>query len=60
MTLVLTEDHGPVRHVVLNRPSKALRFSGRLSTTWRTGPWSSVRTRVMARASCGRGREGGG
>jgi enoyl-CoA hydratase/carnithine racemase len=28
MTLVLTEDHGPVRHVVLNRPEKRNAFDG--------------------------------
>jgi enoyl-CoA hydratase/carnithine racemase len=30
MTLVLTEDHGPVRHVVLNRPEKRNAFNGEL------------------------------
>jgi enoyl-CoA hydratase/carnithine racemase len=30
MTLVLTEDHGPVRHVVLNRPEKRNAFDGEL------------------------------
>jgi enoyl-CoA hydratase/carnithine racemase len=30
MTLVLTEDHGPVRHVVLNRPEKRNAFNGDL------------------------------
>ena len=30
-------------------PLKALRFSGRLRITLRTGPWSSVSTRVMPR-----------
>jgi enoyl-CoA hydratase/carnithine racemase len=30
MTLVLTEDHGPVRHVVLNRPDKRNAFHGEL------------------------------
>ena len=30
MTLVLTEDHGPVRHVVLNRPEKRNAFDGGL------------------------------
>ena len=32
MTLVLTEDHGPVRHVVLNRPEKRNAFNGELVT----------------------------
>ena len=32
MTLVLTEDHGPVRHVVLNRPEKRNAFDGALVT----------------------------
>jgi enoyl-CoA hydratase/carnithine racemase len=31
MTLVLTEDHGPVRHVVLNRPEKRNAFDGDLA-----------------------------
>src|SRR5687767_5769745 len=30
MTLVLTEDRGPVRHVVLNRPEKRNAFNGEL------------------------------
>jgi enoyl-CoA hydratase/carnithine racemase len=30
MTLVLTEDHGPVRHVVLNRPEKRNAFNAEL------------------------------
>jgi enoyl-CoA hydratase/carnithine racemase len=30
MTLVLTEDHGPVRHVILNRPEKRNAFNGEL------------------------------
>jgi enoyl-CoA hydratase/carnithine racemase len=30
MTLVLSEDHGPVRHVVLNRPEKRNAFNGEL------------------------------
>jgi enoyl-CoA hydratase/carnithine racemase len=30
MTLVLTEDNGPVRHVVLNRPDKRNAFNGEL------------------------------
>ena len=30
MTLVLTEDHGPVRHVVLNRPEKRNAFNDEL------------------------------
>ena len=30
MTLVLTEDHGPVRHVILNRPEKRNAFDGEL------------------------------
>ena len=30
MTLVLTEDHGAVRHVVLNRPEKRNAFDGSL------------------------------
>ena len=30
MNLVLTEDHGPVRHVVLNRPEKRNAFHGEL------------------------------
>jgi enoyl-CoA hydratase/carnithine racemase len=30
MTLVLTEDHGAVRHVVLNRPEKRNAFDGKL------------------------------
>jgi enoyl-CoA hydratase/carnithine racemase len=30
MTLVLTEDHGPVRHVVLNRPEKRNAFNSEL------------------------------
>jgi enoyl-CoA hydratase/carnithine racemase len=30
MTLVITEDHGPVRHVVLNRPEKRNAFNGEL------------------------------
>jgi enoyl-CoA hydratase/carnithine racemase len=30
MNLVLTEDHGPVRHVVLNRPEKRNAFNGEL------------------------------
>jgi enoyl-CoA hydratase/carnithine racemase len=30
MTLVLTEDHGPVRHLVLNRPEKRNAFDGAL------------------------------
>ena len=30
MTLVLTEDHGAVRHVVLNRPEKRNAFNGEL------------------------------
>jgi enoyl-CoA hydratase/carnithine racemase len=30
MTLVLTEDHGPVRHIVLNRPEKRNAFDGSL------------------------------
>jgi enoyl-CoA hydratase/carnithine racemase len=30
MTLVLTEDHGPVRHVILNRPEKRNAFNGDL------------------------------
>jgi enoyl-CoA hydratase/carnithine racemase len=30
MTLVLTEDHGPVRHLVLNRPEKRNAFNGDL------------------------------
>jgi DNA polymerase-3 subunit epsilon len=30
MTLVQTEDHGPVRHVVLNRPEKRNAFNGEL------------------------------
>ena len=32
MTLVLTEDHGPVRHVVLNRPEKRNAFNADLVT----------------------------
>ncbi len=32
MTLVLTEDHGAVRHVVLNRPEKRNAFDGALVT----------------------------
>jgi enoyl-CoA hydratase/carnithine racemase len=32
MTLVLIEDHGPVRHVVLNRPEKRNAFNGELIT----------------------------
>jgi enoyl-CoA hydratase/carnithine racemase len=32
MTLVLTEDHGAVRHVVLNRPEKRNAFNGELVT----------------------------
>src|SRR5262245_32062396 len=32
MTLVLTEDHGSVRHVVLNRPEKRNAFNGELVT----------------------------
>jgi enoyl-CoA hydratase/carnithine racemase len=32
MTLVLTEDRGPVRHVVLNRPEKRNAFDGALVT----------------------------
>jgi enoyl-CoA hydratase/carnithine racemase len=32
MTLVLTEDRGPVRHVVLNRPEKRNAFHGELVT----------------------------
>jgi enoyl-CoA hydratase/carnithine racemase len=32
MTLVLTEDHGPVRHVVLNRPEKRNAFNRELVT----------------------------
>jgi enoyl-CoA hydratase/carnithine racemase len=35
MTLVLTEDHGPVRHVVLNRPEKRNAFDGALVTATR-------------------------
>jgi len=30
MTLVLTEDHGPVRHLILNRPEKRNAFNGEL------------------------------
>jgi enoyl-CoA hydratase/carnithine racemase len=30
MSLVLTEDHGPVRHLVLNRPEKRNAFNGEL------------------------------
>jgi enoyl-CoA hydratase/carnithine racemase len=30
MTFVLTEDHGPVRHVILNRPEKRNAFNGEL------------------------------
>jgi len=30
MSLVLTEDHGPVRHIVLNRPEKRNAFNGEL------------------------------
>jgi len=30
MTLVLTEDHGPVRHVILNRPDKRNAFNAEL------------------------------
>ena len=30
MTIVLTEDNGPVRHVVLNRPEKRNAFNGEL------------------------------
>ena len=30
MTLVLTEDHGAVRHVILNRPEKRNAFNGEL------------------------------
>jgi enoyl-CoA hydratase/carnithine racemase len=30
MTLVRTEDHGPVRHVILNRPEKRNAFNGEL------------------------------
>jgi enoyl-CoA hydratase/carnithine racemase len=32
MTLVRTEDHGPVRHVILNRPEKRNAFNGELVT----------------------------
>jgi enoyl-CoA hydratase/carnithine racemase len=32
MTLVLTEDRGPVRHVILNRPEKRNAFHGELVT----------------------------
>ncbi len=32
MTLVLTEDRGPVRHIVLNRPEKRNAFNGELVT----------------------------
>ena len=30
MSLVLTEDHRPVRHIVLNRPEKRNAFNGEL------------------------------
>ena len=38
----------PRRRRATSSPLKALRFSGRLSTTWRTGPCVSVMTRGIA------------
>ncbi len=56
MSIVFTEDQGPVRHIVLNRPEKRNAMNQELLLRARRGPARRPRPRNRSTASCCAGK----